>query len=131
MRTLNVHNGLNPADPFYDENMTVLQREITAENALIENTFTQNRTGFVTISYGVTDRNQIIQMRVVTLVVGSHTRIWDQFGRQTGFRDLQEDMIVNARFVFQYDKKQSSTGKSLQYHNRQRKCFISHRRGQG
>ena len=75
-----------------------LQREITAENALIEDTFTSNRTGFVTISYGVTERNRPIQMRVVTLIIGDNTRIRDQFGNRIGFRDLRTGMVVNAIF---------------------------------
>ena len=85
-------------DNFRNEDAFALQREITAENALIEDTFTRNRTGFVTISYGVMDRNRIIQMRVVTLVIGSNTRIRNQFGNRLGFRDLRIGMVVNARF---------------------------------
>lgn len=83
---------------FYGEDAFALQREITADNALIEDTFTRNRTDFVTISYGVMGRNQIIQMQVVTLVIGNNTRIRDQFGNRIGFRDLRVDMVVNARF---------------------------------
>ncbi len=79
------------------ENVFVLQREITAEDALIEDTFTSNRTGFVTISYGVMERN-LLQMRVVTLIIGNDTRIQDQFGSRIGFRDLRTGMVVNARF---------------------------------
>jgi len=80
------------------EDAFALQREITAENALIEDTFTRNGTDFVTISYGVMDRNRIIQMQVVTLVIGSNTRIRDQFGNRIGFRNLRTSMVVNARF---------------------------------
>lgn len=79
------------------EDVFTLQREITAEDALIEDTFTSNRTGFVTISYGVMERN-ILQMRVVTLIIGNDTRIRDQFGNRIGFRDLRAGMVVNARF---------------------------------
>ena len=75
-----------------------MQTEITAVNALIEDTFARSGTGFVTISYGVTDRNRITQMRVVTLVIGNDTRIRDQFGNRIGFRDLRTGMVVNARF---------------------------------
>ena len=74
------------------------RRDITAEDALIENIDTQNRTGFVTISYGVMGRNRIIEMQVVTLIIGRDTRIRDQFGNQIGLRDLREGMVVNARF---------------------------------
>nr|WP_315019765.1 hypothetical protein [uncultured Aminipila sp.] len=79
--------------------MSVLNKDnIMAENALIEDTFTQNRTGFVTISYGIRDRNRIIQKQVVTLVIGNNTRIRDQFGNRIGFRELKIGMVINARF---------------------------------
>lgn len=83
---------------FAYKNVSALHREITAENALIEDTFIRNRTGFVTISYGVMGRNRVIQMQVVTLVIGSNTRIRDQFGNQIGFRELRAGNVVNARF---------------------------------
>jgi len=91
-------NEDNATEKFCGKNAYALQREITADNALIEDVFTRNRTGFVTISYGVMDRNRIIQMQVVTLVVGNNTRIRDQFGNRIGFRDLRTDMVVDARF---------------------------------
>lgn len=75
-----------------------LSRETTAENALIESISTRNGTGFVTISYGVMDRNRIMQMQVVTLVIGNNTRIINQFGNRTNFRVLNVGMVVNARF---------------------------------
>ncbi|MHC1722337.1 MAG: hypothetical protein AB9836_03915 [Aminipila sp.] len=79
--------------------MSALNRDdITVENALIEDTFTRNRTGFVTISYGIRGRNHIVQMQVVTLVIGNNTRIRDQFGNRIGFRDLNEGMVINASF---------------------------------
>lgn len=79
------------------EDVFAFQRTITAEDALIEDTFTSNRTNFVTISYSVMERN-LLQMRVVTLIVGNDTRIRDQFGNRIGFRDLRAGMVVNARF---------------------------------
>ncbi|MBN7771930.1 hypothetical protein [Clostridium aminobutyricum] len=81
-----------------NKSVEALRREITAENALIEKILTRNQTGFVTISYGVMGRNKMVQMQVVTLVVGGNTRIQDQFGNRIGFRDLREGMVVNARF---------------------------------
>lgn len=98
---MSILNGGNVSRSAHNSNhdeITSLQTEMTAENALIENIFTQNRTGFVTISYGVMDRNRIMQMRVVTLIIGRNTRIRDQFGNRIGFRDLREGMVVNARF---------------------------------
>lgn len=75
-----------------------LNGEIMAENALIEDTFTRSGTSFVTISYGVMDRNRIMQMRIVTLVIGGNTRIRDQFGNRISPRGLRTGMIVNATF---------------------------------
>lgn len=71
---------------------------IIAENAFIENISRDNRTGYVTISYGVMDRNQILNMQVVTLVVGRDTIIMNQFGQPVAFRDLREGMTVDAEF---------------------------------
>ncbi len=85
-------------DKFNDDRVSALQREITAENALIEDTFQRNRTAYVTISYGVPERNRTIRMRVVTLVIDDNTRIRDQFGNRIGFRDLRAGMVVDARF---------------------------------
>jgi hypothetical protein len=87
-------------DNFSNKDINTLQRGISmsAENALIENIFTLNRTGFVTISYGVMDRNRTMQRQVVTLIIGGETRIRDQFGNRAELRDLREGMVVNARF---------------------------------
>jgi hypothetical protein len=63
MSVLDDENDSKLEDNF-DNDAFALQREITAENALIEDTFTSNRTDFVTISYGVTERNRPMQMRV-------------------------------------------------------------------
>ncbi|WP_312649920.1 hypothetical protein [Aminipila sp.] len=88
----------------YDKNVSSLHRETTAENALIEDTFIRNRTGFVTISYGVMDRNRVIQMQVVTLVIDNNTRIRDQFGNKIGLRELRAGNIINARFSSEMTK---------------------------
>lgn len=96
---MNLLDGEIPGlDDVSDHDTLALQIAITAENALIEDIFTLRGTGFVTISYGVMGRNQVIQMRLVTLIVGSNTSIRDQFGNRIGFRDLRAGMIVNARF---------------------------------
>lgn len=81
-----------------EDGVEKLRRQTVAENALIEDTFIRNRTAFVTISYGVMDRNRIIQMQVVTLVIGNDTRIRDQFGNIIDFRKLRVGNVVNARF---------------------------------
>jgi hypothetical protein len=98
MSELDDNNDSKLEDNLYGEDAFTLQREITADNALIEDTFTRSGTGFVTISYGVMDRNRIVQMQVVTLIIGNNTRIRDQFGNRIGFRDLRTGMVVNARF---------------------------------
>lgn len=71
---------------------------ITAENAFIESINTDNRTGYVTISYGVMGDYCLINMQVVTLIVGRETIIRDQFGQALSFRDLREGMTVDAVF---------------------------------
>jgi len=98
MNVLNENNIPKITDSVRDEDIFALQREIAVENALIEDTFTSNRTGFVTISYLVTDLNRRRHMRVVTLIIGNNTRIRDQFGNRIGFRDLRPGMVVNTSF---------------------------------
>ena len=71
---------------------------IRAENAFIENISADNRTGYVTISYGVMGEFCIIHMEMVTLVVNRDTIIRDQFGQNLSFSDLREGMIVDAEF---------------------------------
>jgi len=71
---------------------------IIAENAVIENISTDNRTGYVTISYGVMGEFCMIHMELVTLVVNRDTIIRDQFGKTLSLRDLSEGMIVDAEF---------------------------------
>lgn len=87
-----------------DNDVSALHRETTAKNALIEETFIRNRTGFVTISYGVMGRNRIIEMQVVTLVIDSNTTIRDQFGSKIGFRELKAGNVVNTRFSSEMTK---------------------------
>jgi hypothetical protein len=71
---------------------------ITAESALIENINWDSRNAFVTISYGVMDRNRTMNMQIVTLVAGRDTIIRDSSGRLMSFRNLREGMIVDAVF---------------------------------
>lgn len=71
---------------------------ITAENAFIENINWDSRTAYVTISYGVMDRNRTLNMQVVTLIVGRDTIIRDSSGRLMSFRNLREGMFVDAVF---------------------------------
>lgn len=90
---------------FYkDDEIEALQRRsrrnniIFADNAIIEEIFIDNRTGFVTISYGVMGEFCMVHIELVTLVVSQDTIIRDQFGQSMSLRDLREGMIVDAEF---------------------------------
>jgi len=71
---------------------------IFADDAIIEEIFIDNRTGFVTISYGVMGEFCMVHMELVTLIVNQDTLIRDQFGQSMSLRDLREGMIVDAEF---------------------------------
>ena len=71
---------------------------ITAENAFIEDINIDNRTAYVTISYGVLGDFNTINMEIVTLIVGRDTVIMDQLGQSMSIRDLREGMRVDAVF---------------------------------
>jgi hypothetical protein len=71
---------------------------ITAENAFIEEISIDNRTGYVTISYGVLGDFNVINMEIVRLVVSRDTIIRDQFGNPMSIRELREGMRVDAVF---------------------------------
>lgn len=74
-----------------------IHKDITAENALIENINLLGRTGYITISYTTTMRNRKSIM-VVSLIVTNDTRLTDQFGGPISARDFRIGMVVNARF---------------------------------
>lgn len=71
---------------------------IFVQDAIIEEVVIDNRTGFVTISYGVMGDRCMVYMQLVTLVVGRDTVIRNQFGQNLSLRDLREGMIVDAEF---------------------------------
>lgn len=71
---------------------------IFVQDAIIEEIVIDNRTGFVTISYGVMGDRCMVFMQLVTLVVGRDTVIRNQFGQDLSLRDLREGMIVDAEF---------------------------------
>ena len=71
---------------------------ITAENAFIEDINIDNRTAYVTISYGVLGDFNTINMEIVTLIVGRDTVIMDQLEQSMTIRDLREGMRVDAVF---------------------------------
>jgi hypothetical protein len=71
---------------------------IFVQDALIEEIIIDNRTGFVTISYGVMGDRCMVYMQLVTLVVDRDTVIRNQFGQDLSLRDLREGMIVDVEF---------------------------------
>ena len=71
---------------------------IFAQDALIEDIYRDDRTGYVTISYGILGESNMIHMQLVTLIVSQGTRIRDQYGRHLRFRDLEVGMLVDAVF---------------------------------
>ncbi|NLJ57397.1 MAG: hypothetical protein GX339_00960 [Tissierellia bacterium] len=73
---------------------------ITAEDAIIEEIFSDNRsrTTYVTISYGLMTDFCMLHMELVTLTISRDTIIRDQFGQNMTVRDLREGMRVDAEF---------------------------------
>lgn len=71
---------------------------ITAEDAFIESIERDNRTIYVTISYGVPGNRNMINMELVRLVVDRNTVIRDMFGNALNPRDLREGMRIDAVF---------------------------------
>lgn len=71
---------------------------INAEDAIIEEIFNDNRTSFVTISYGVLGNFNIVHMTLVTLVIDRNTIIRNRRGRMISVRDLRVGNVVDASF---------------------------------
>lgn len=71
---------------------------ITAEDAFIESIDRDNRTTYVTISYGVPGNWNMVNMELVRLVVDRNTVIRDMFGNALNPRDLREGMRIDAVF---------------------------------
>ncbi|MFA9466105.1 MAG: hypothetical protein ACERKN_17635 [Velocimicrobium sp.] len=71
---------------------------IRVEDAFIEEILTNNRTCYVTISYGVMDDFSRIHMELLTLIVNQNTVIRNQFGQNLSCRELREGMIIDAEF---------------------------------
>ena len=91
-------------DEFYKDEVIEAMRNrrrndvIFADNAIIEGINVDNRTGYVTISYGVMGEFCMVHINLVTLIVSQNTIILDQFGQNLSLRDLREGMIVDAEF---------------------------------
>ena len=71
---------------------------IRAEAAIIEEVRINGNMGYVTISYGIPDRFNTINMELVTLVVNQNTIIQDNRRRNLRLRDLRKGMVVDAVF---------------------------------
>ncbi len=71
---------------------------IHAKDAVIEEIFHDNRSSFVTISYGVPAGFGLINIEIVTLVVDRNTVIRNRRGNRIGVRDLNPGDIVDASF---------------------------------
>lgn len=71
---------------------------IRVEDAVIEEIFIDNATGYVTISNGVLDNAGMIHIDLIRLIVNRDTIIQDQFGNNLELWDLREGMRVDAEF---------------------------------
>lgn len=71
---------------------------INVNDAVIEEIFYDNRTSFVTISYGVPGNFNMIHIELVTLVVDRNTIIRNRRGRRISVRDLRVGNVVDASF---------------------------------
>lgn len=71
---------------------------IRTQGAIIEDISMNNRTGYVTISYGVIGAFQMIHKKVIVLLVNQNTIIKNQFNRNMLFRDLKVGMIIDAEY---------------------------------
>ncbi len=87
---------------FINDNIEAMIRRrddvIFVQDAVIEEIATDNRTGYVTISYCVMGERCMVHMQTVKLVVGRDTVIRNKFGQNLSLRDLKEGMIVDAEF---------------------------------
>ena len=97
MNNINKNNTIK-SKKIYSRNINALRDVITAENAVVNSVSGNSREGFVTITYRIRGNNQRVRKNLVTLLTGRNTRMRDQFGDRIGLRDLQEGMVVTARF---------------------------------
>ncbi len=74
-------------------------RIMHVENALVEEVFTNNRrTGYILISYGVEDQNDMIYIETLRLNVDRNTVIINQFGQELSLYELRKGMWIDADF---------------------------------
>ena len=69
---------------------------IQIQEGLIEDIYIDNRTGYVTISYGVMGDFNMIHMNLVVLIVSRDTIIQNQCGEDMSLRELREGMVIDA-----------------------------------
>ena len=73
-------------------------RAINVNDAIIEEINHNNRSSYVTISYGVLGDFNIINMELVVLIVDRNTIIRNRRGRRINVRDLRVGNVVDASF---------------------------------
>lgn len=67
-------------------------------DAKIEDIFRDRNAGYVTISYGIIGDFNMINIELITLLVGQNTIIQNEVGEELLLRDLEVGMMVNAEF---------------------------------
>ena len=89
-------------DDYYANNnveaMRMSSNVIHVEDAIIEEIVNDNRTSYVTISYGVLGDFKMIHMTLLRLVVDRNTVIRNIRGRNITVRDLRVGNVVDASF---------------------------------
>jgi hypothetical protein len=90
-------------DDFYmNDEIEVLNRRnnnvVFADDAVIEEIFHDNRTSYVTISYGVLGDFNMTHINLVTLLVDRNTIIRNRRGQRISVRDLSVGNVVDAEF---------------------------------
>ena len=71
---------------------------IRAQDAIIEEIRISGNVAYVTISYGIPNDFNTINMELVTLVVNRNTVIQNRRGESLNVQDLREGMLVDAVF---------------------------------
>lgn len=66
------------------------------ENGFIEDIVTSPQANLVTVSYPVPQRNNLIKMEIIVLVVSSQTVIQDHRGNRMRFHELRVGMRIDA-----------------------------------
>lgn len=81
------------------QGMVLSNTIIHVENAIIEEVVAYTgRTGYVLISFGVTDESNMFSMQEVRLNVGNNTVIMDEGGSSLNLYDLREGMRIDGDF---------------------------------